>query len=156
MARPSESTSTPVTIAKREGDSALALSETAISFLAESGFSRVDTPIVEDSELFVRKGGGEMAGLLYTFRGPSGRKLSLRPEFTTSVIRLFVDRGAPAPPIRWSYSGSVFRHERDGGGSLRQFTQVGAEIIGLPSPDVDAQLICTAAEGLGRLRSRAV
>ena len=65
-------------------NSALAASDRALSFLSVAGFQRVDTPILEDSDLFARKGGGEMTGLLYTFSEPDGRRLSLRPEFTTS------------------------------------------------------------------------
>ena len=59
----------------------LAASDRALSFLSEAGFQRVDTPILEDSDLFARKGGGGMTGLLYTFSEPDGRRLSLRPEF---------------------------------------------------------------------------
>ncbi len=143
-----------VRTAVRGDGGALAASDEAISFLAGAGFGRVDTPIVEESQLFVLKGGGEMAGLLYTFRSPSGRRLSLRPEFTTSVIRLFVEEGGTEIPVRWSYAGPVFRNDRDGSGGLRQFTQVGAEIIGAGSAAVDAEVVCTAVEGLGRLGVR--
>ena len=154
MAGRSESTAGAVPAAVRGDGRSLAASEEAIAFLAGTGYVRVDTPIVEESELFVRKGGGEMAGLLYSFREPSGRRLSLRPEFTTSVIRLFVESGGSGEAVRWSYAGPVFRYDRDGGGGLRQFTQVGAEIIGAGSAEADAEVVRTAVDGLGRLGVR--
>ena len=131
--------------------SALAASDRALSFLAKAGFQRVDTPILEDSDLFARKGGGEMTGLLYTFSEPDGRRLSLRPEFTTSIIRLYVESDGLPLPLRWSYAGPVFRFDRAGGGRCRQFIQVGAEIIGDCSLKADAEVIGSAIEGLCRL-----
>ncbi len=122
----------------------------AVSFLAESGYQRIDTPVLEDSELFVRKGGGELTGLLYTFTDPGGNRVSLRPEFTSSVIRLFVANPGLDLPLRWCYGGPVFRYDRNGG-RCRQFTQVGAEIIGADGVDVDANLVTTALSGLGRM-----
>lgn len=132
-------------------NSALAASDRALSFLSVAGFQRVDTPILEDSDLFARKGGGEMTGLLYTFSEPDGRRLSLRPEFTTSIIRMYVGSDGLSLPVRWSYAGPVFRYDRDGGGRCRQFIQVGAEVIGDCSSKVDAEVIGTAIEGLCRL-----
>jgi histidyl-tRNA synthetase len=131
-------------------EGARAVYEAAISFLAESGFQRVDTPVLEDSELFVRKGGGELTGLLYTFNDPGGNRVSLRPEFTSSVIRLFIESGGNGLPLRWCYGGPVFRYDRHGG-QCRQFTQVGAEIIGAEGVGVDADLIAKALLGLGRM-----
>jgi ATP phosphoribosyltransferase regulatory subunit len=119
----------------------------AVSFLVESGFQRIDTPVLEDSELFVRKGGGELTGLLYTFTDPGGNRVSLRPEFTSSVIRLFVANPGLDLPLRWCYGGPVFRYDRHGG-RCRQFTQVGAETIGADGLDVDADLVATALSGL--------
>ena len=127
-----------------------AVYEAAVSFLAESGFQRVDTPVLEDSELFVRKGGGELTGLLYTFNDPGGNRVSLRPEFTSSVIRLFIENPGTGLPLRWCYGGPVFRYDRHGD-QCRQFTQVGAEIIGADGVDVDADLIATTLLGLRRM-----
>jgi histidyl-tRNA synthetase len=131
-------------------EGARAVYKTAVSFLAESGFRRVDTPVLEDSELFVRKGGGELTGLLYTFNDPGGNRVSLRPEFTSSVIRLFIENPGTGLPLRWFYGGPVFRYDRRGG-QCRQFTQVGAEIIGAEGVDVDASLIATTLLGLRRM-----
>lgn len=129
---------------------ARAASRKALSYMADRGFERVDTPVLEDAELFVRKGGGELIGLLYTFTDPGGNRVSLRPEFTSSVIRMFVETRGLDLPARWSYAGPVFRYDRDGG-RCRQFTQVGAEVIGAPGVSVDTELIGTALGGLGRI-----
>ena len=131
-------------------EGARAVYEKAVSFLTESGFQRVDTPVLEDSELFVRKGGGELTGLLYTFNDPGGNRVSLRPEFTSSVIRLFIESADLDLPLRWCYGGPVFRYDRHGG-QCRQFTQVGAEIVGADGVDVDAEVVVTTLLGLASM-----
>ena len=65
------------------------------SFLSEAGYGPIDTPLLEETELFVRKSGGELTSRLYTFTEPGGRRVSLRPEFTSSVIRYFIDEVGP-------------------------------------------------------------
>ena len=59
-------------------------------FFNEYGYSIIDTPLLENTELFIRKSGGAMTSRLYTFTDPGGQKVSLRPEFTSSVIRYFL------------------------------------------------------------------
>ena len=72
------------------------------AYYASRGYAPIDTPIVEDAELFVRKSGGELSGMLYTFDDPGGNRVSLRPEFTPSVIRHYVEQacelGTPGAP----------------------------------------------------------
>ena len=119
------------------------------NFLEANGYVQVETPIIEDANLFVRKSGGEMASQLYTFTDPAGRTVSLRPEFTPSVIRHFVSSGSDTRvPARYQYSGPVFRY--GGGGDRRQdqFTQLGAELIGQNGEDPDAEVIWLAWRGL--------
>ena len=60
--------------------------------LNNSGYSSVDFPILEATELFVRKSGGDITGRLYSFTDPGGNKVSLRPEFTSSTIRSYINR----------------------------------------------------------------
>ena len=110
--------------------------------LSEQGYSLVDTPLLEETELFVRKSGGELSGSLYTFTDPGGHSVSLRPEFTSSVIRRFIESRAELKlPIRLQYSGPVFRYISSDGDGRRQFTQVGAEVIGDGGVDVDSEII---------------
>ena len=116
---------------------------------AERGYDPIDTPIVEDTELFVRKSGGELSGMLYSFDDPGGNRVSLRPEITPSVIRHYIEhKAAPGTTARLSYCGPVFRYHSLDGGDLRQFTQVGTELIGLSGSDADAEILSLACGGL--------
>ena len=121
--------------------------------LSEQGYTPIDTPLLEETELFVRKSGGELSGSLYTFTDPGGHSVSLRPEFTSSVIRSFIEsRGARELPLRLQYSGPVFRYISSDRDRRRQFTQVGAEVIGDGGVDVDSEMIWLAWAGLKRLK----
>ena len=119
--------------------------ERVTSFLADNGYEMIETPLLEEAELFVRKSGGELTSRLYTFVDPGGHRVSLRPEFTSSIIRCFIQQGrAAALPIRWQYSGPVFRYERGTQAGFRQFTQAGAELIGSGGPEADAEVMALA------------
>ena len=122
------------------------------AYYARRGYAPIDTLIVEDAELFVRKSGGELSGMLYTFDDPGGNRVSLRPEFTPSVIRHYIEHASEfGAPTRLSYSGPVFRYHSLDDGDLRQFTQVGTELIGLAGSDADAEILSIACGGLGEL-----
>ena len=122
------------------------------AYYASRGYAPIDTPIVEDAELFVRKSGGELSGMLYTFDDPGGNRVSLRPEFTPSVIRHYIEhKAAFGTPARLRYCGPVFRYHSLDGGDLRQFTQVGTELIGPSGREADAEILSIACGGLGEL-----
>ena len=134
------------------GDAYSRLGQTADGlrdYLSRKGYEAVDTPLLEDAELFVRKSGGELTSRMYTFTDPGGHRVSLRPEFTSSLIRHFIEeRDTSALPARWQYGGPVFRYERGDHGGYRQFTQVGAELIGAGGVDADAEVLAVASLGL--------
>lgn len=122
------------------------------SHLGSRGYEPIDTPLLEETELFVRKAGGDLAGRLYNFIDPGGTPVSLRPEFTSSVIRHFVDNEATLTlPVRWQYSGPVFRYAPAEQGCYRQFTQSGAELVGAGGDDADFEIVSLAVSGLQRL-----
>ena len=128
--------------------------ESFTTYLRESGYEVIDTPLLEKTELFVRKSGGALTSRLYTFTDPGGHKVSLRPEFTSSVIRHFIEESPEvAVPLRWQYWGPVFRYEEDMGG-YRQFTQVGVELVGAPGIEADLEVIGLAVEGLEKIGVR--
>ena len=116
------------------------------SLMRRYGYANVRTPIVEPTALFVR-GLGEMTDIvekeMYSFEDAmNGDRLTLRPENTAGVVRAmnehsFLREGGK----RLFYIGPMFRHERPQKGRYRQFHQVGAEAMGFPGPDVDAELI---------------
>ena len=119
------------------------------SHLGARGYQPIDTPLLEETELFVRKAGGDLAGRLYNFTDPGGTPVSLRPEFTSSVIRHFVDNEATLTlPVRWQYSGPVFRYAPAEQASYRQFTQSGAELVGAGGDDADVEIVSLAVSGL--------
>ena len=116
-------------------------------FLQRRGYQPVTTPMLEPTDLFLKKSGGELAARMYSFTDPSGRRVSLRPEFTSSVVQAFVDGSLPGPlPQRWYYSGPVFRYEK--GGDSGEFEQLGAELIGAGSVAADAEMLALAVQGL--------
>ena len=132
------------------------LISTSLNYLSKAGYQQVETPIIEDSDLFARKGGGELMGLVCTFSDARGQRVSLRPEFTSSIIRLYIEQNKTQDiETKWSYAGPVFRYRSYGQMVLEQFTQVGGEIIGGQEADTDAKLISTAYNGLKKLGVKA-
>ncbi len=122
-----------------------------------AGFGQIDTPIFEDTELFVRTV-GEATDIvrkeMYTFTDQGGRSLTLRPEGTAPVCRAYLEHGMhklPQPVKLW-YTGPMFRYERAQAGRYRQHAQIGAEAIGSDDPAVDAELIDVLAHLYARLR----
>jgi histidyl-tRNA synthetase len=122
-----------------------------------AGFGQIDTPVFEDTELFVRTV-GEATDIvrkeMYTFTDQGGRSLTLRPEGTAPVCRAYLEHGMhklPQPVKLW-YTGPMFRYERAQAGRFRQHAQVGAETIGSDDPAVDAELIDVLAHLYARLR----
>ena len=122
------------------------------AFASGRGYGMLDTPLLEHTELFVRKSGGELTTQLYSFVDPGGNRVSLRPEFTSSVIRHYAEHPrSPGQPVRWQYRGPVFRHD----GAFRQFTQAGAELIGSAGVDSDFEIVSLASDGLAAMGVRA-
>jgi histidyl-tRNA synthetase len=116
--------------------------------LAQHGYAQIDLPVVEQRELYLRKLGEELVGKVYEFSF-GGRDLALRPEWTASVLRAYVANLQDQPqPLRLTYSGPVFRYERPQRSTYRQFTQVGVELVGGPSPRADAEAMALACVGL--------
>jgi histidyl-tRNA synthetase len=124
--------------------------------LAEgAGFGQIDTPIFEDSELFVRTVGEAtdiVSKEMYTFEDRSRRSLTLRPEGTAPVCRAYIEHGMhklPQPVKLW-YEGPMFRYEAPQSGRFRQHEQFGVEAIGSDDPALDAEVI----DLLGHLYAR--
>jgi histidyl-tRNA synthetase len=112
------------------------------------GYQMIDTPVLEHTELFLRKSGGERVAQMYAFNFRD-REISLRPEYTASVLRYYVDSGQSSPlPVRLCYAGPVFRYERPQAGRTRQFIDTGVELIGGQGSAADAEIIHLALEGL--------
>ena len=125
--------------------------------LEGAGFGQIDTPIFEDTDLFVRTV-GEATDIvrkeMYTFTDQGGRSVTLRPEGTAPVCRAYLEHGMHklSQPVKLWYTGPMFRYERAQAGRYRQHAQVGAETIGSDDPAVDAELIDVLAHLYARLR----
>lgn len=127
--------------------------------LTRGGFQRLDTPVIEPTDLFVRKSGGEVSSSLYSFQDPGGMSVSLRPEFTPSIIRWYIENAAGSAAERFQYSGPVFRYAGTRRGRFRQFQQVGAELIGVPDSSGDIEILtaamrCLRAAGISEFTLR--
>jgi histidyl-tRNA synthetase len=109
------------------------------------GFDEMATPIFEFSSVFARTL-GEATDIvekeMYSFVDQGGDELTLRPENTAGVARCFISNGlAQLAPLKYFYSGPMFRHERPQKGRLRQFHQIGVEYIGVAGPQADIEVI---------------
>ncbi|WP_243671111.1 ATP phosphoribosyltransferase regulatory subunit [Methanoculleus chikugoensis] len=105
------------------------------------GYREVCTPDFENLELFTMKSGEGIIQEMYVFEDKGGRQLTLRPEVTAAVLRMYVNEGKVLPkPIRWCYFADCFRYERPQKGRYRQFWQFGVELIGgADTPSADAR-----------------
>lgn len=113
--------------------------------LAEDyGYERIETPVIEETSLFVR-GIGKATDIvekeMYSFETAGGEKVSLRPEVTAPVARSYIQHGMlnrPQPVKLWYWS-HMYRHDRPQHGRYRQFSQFGCECIGDDAAVLDAQ-----------------
>jgi histidyl-tRNA synthetase len=110
------------------------------------GYREIRVPVVEKTELFCRSI-GETTDIvekeMYTFCDKGGTSMTLRPEGTAPVMRAFIEHKLYArdPVSKLFYIGPMFRHERPQKGRYRQFHQIGAEVIGVDDPKIDAQVL---------------
>jgi len=120
-----------------------------------SGYLEIETPIFEFSEVFKRTLGDTsdiVTKEMYTFTDRGGETITLRPEGTASVARAFISEGlAQHAPLKYFYSGPMFRYERPQKGRLRQFHQTGVELLGVADPMGDVEIIAVGVEFLRRL-----
>ncbi len=125
------------------------LTRTAQELFARYGYEPIYTPLFEHTEVFTR-GIGEATDIvskeMYTFfdKGNPPRSLTLRPEGTASVVRSALEHNlvpSGGPVVKLYYSGPMFRYERPQKGRMRQFWQIGAEMLGAAEPTADAELI---------------
>lgn len=119
------------------------------------GYGEIATPVFEFTDVFHRTLGDTsdvVSKETYTFTDRGGESLTLRPEFTASVVRAFISNGLTQElPFKVFYQGPAFRYERPQKGRLRQFHQIGAECLGAPEPLADVEMIAMAAQGLRAL-----
>jgi len=126
------------------------LEATLASWLRGYGYRNIRTPVLEHTGLF-RRAIGEATDIvekeMYSFVDElNGENLTLRPEATASTVRAAIQHSLLYNgPQRFYYFGPMFRHERPQKGRYRQFHQVGAEALGFPGPDIDAEMLLMCA-----------
>ena len=132
--------------------------ETARRVTALFNYRSVATPVFEFTEVFARTL-GETSDVvtkeMYTFADKGGDSLTLRPENTAGVARAFISGNLQQQlPLKYFYSGPMFRHERPQKGRLRQFHQIGIEVLGVAGPAADIEVIQAGAHVLDALGVR--
>jgi histidyl-tRNA synthetase len=120
------------------------------------GYKEIRTPVFEATELF-EKGTGETSDVvikeMYTFTDKGGRSLTLRPEYTPSVVRSIIENRLYLKPelMRYYYIGPMFRYDKPQKGRYRQFHQADIEVFGEKDPEVDAEIVEMASSLLSKL-----
>jgi len=110
------------------------------------GFSKIETPILEQAEIFLKAVGADtdiVGKEMYSFRTKGGDMVCLRPEGTAGIMRSYIEHGMhnlPQPVKLW-YIGPFFRYEKPQAGRFRQFHQFGFEALGEQNPSIDGQII---------------
>ncbi len=132
------------------------LEETMRKICAQYGYKEIRTPVFEHTELFLR-GIGETTDVvekeMYTFTDRGERSITLRPENTASAVRAYIEHKlyADPAPTKLFYMGPMFRYDRPQAGRYRQFHQFGIEALGVPGPNIDAEIILLAVQILQSL-----
>ncbi len=127
--------------------------ESLICVFAGYGYERVKPPLIEFEDRLLAGSGAALAGQTIRMMDPlSQRMLALRPDMTMQVARIASERLGRRPrPLRLSYAGQVVRVRGSQLRPVRQFGQVGAEIIGTTDPGADAEVLVMACDALSRL-----
>lgn len=120
------------------------------------GYRELRAPIIEPTELF-EKGTGASSDIvtkeMYTFTDKGGRSITLRPEYTPSVVRAIIEHrlDLQPQPLRFYYIGPMFRYDKPQKGRYRQFHQIDIEVFGEKDPAVDAEIVEMAHHVLKKL-----
>jgi histidyl-tRNA synthetase len=122
-----------------------------------AGYGQLVTPLLEDAGVFNRLGEATdvVQKEMYRFTDNGGRDVALRPEFTASACRAFVEH-RPSTPWKVWIAGTNFRYERPQRGRYRQFDQADLEVIGTDDPYADVEVIALGWRFLQRLGLRQV
>lgn len=125
---------------------------------AAYGYAETRTPVLEHTELFLR-GVGDTTDIvqkeMYTFTDKGDRSVTLKPEGTAGVVRMFLENrlSSEAQPTKMYYLYCpVFRYDKPQAGRLREHHQFGIEVFGAPRASADAEVIalaCALLRGLG-------
>ncbi len=122
----------------------------------EFGFQRIDTPVVEYANLFIRSigtGTDIVDKEIYLFETRGGDKAALRPEFTAGIARAYIEHGMHMlpKPVKLFSMGPIFRYDRPQEGRYREHWQANFDIFGEADPILDAQIFQVASRVVTQL-----
>ena len=127
----------------------LRIADTLLNQFMNWGYTRIEAPMFENTELFLRKSGGELASRLYRLKDSSVGDVSVRPEFTSSVIRSLIANGLDNKlPRRVAYSGPVYRRPLGNRVTETETMQVGVEFLGSEGLLGDSEIVSMVISGL--------
>ena len=110
-------------------------------------FKEYETPLLEETALYLKKSGGELTTQLFRFEDQGERDVTLRPEVTASLARMVMGSHQQYPkPLRWFEIGQCFRYEKPQKGRGREFFQFNVDVFGEESVAADAELIAIAID----------
>jgi histidyl-tRNA synthetase len=119
------------------------------------GYEEVITPVVESYKLLAAKSGEEIRQRMYAFKDLGGRKVALRPEFTSSIARLVATKMKNEPkPMRLFCLGSLYRYDEPQYGRFREFWQADYELMGSDKSEADAEILTLTNNLIKRLGLR--
>jgi histidyl-tRNA synthetase len=112
------------------------------------GYQEYEGPFLEPIELYAAKSGEELVKeQSFVFPDRGGNLITLRPELTPSLVRMIAQRQkALVYPLRWWSWGPMWRYERPQKGRSREFFQWNIDLVGVDSPQADAELVAVIAE----------
>jgi histidyl-tRNA synthetase len=129
--------------------------DTARDIAGRYGYDEMSTPVFEFTEVFKRSLGDTsdvVTKEMYTFSMKQGEQITLRPEATAGIARAFISAGlANRLPLKFFYTGPMFRYERPQKGRQRQFHQIDVELLGVADPLGDVEIIAVGAHILAEL-----
>lgn len=111
------------------------------------GYQEWDGPFIETIDLYAAKSGEELVKKQsFTFEDRGGESVTLRPELTPSLARMIAAKqGELTFPVRWWSFGPFWRYESPQKGRSREFFQWNIDMLGVNSPEADAELIAVGA-----------
>lgn len=125
--------------------------------VAESfGYQEYEAPILESLELYAAKSGEELVKeQSYVFKDRGGSEIALRPELTPSLARMITQKQNQLTfPVRWWSFGPFWRYERPQKGRTREFFQWNVDMLGVDSPEADAENVAVLATFFQRVGLR--
>lgn len=135
-----------ITQIRQDNQRAVRLADTLQRHMARYGYLMMETPIIQDAELFLTKAGDQIVNRLFTFER-YGRQLALRPEFTATAAHYYTAHHRSAV-ARWQFSGSIFEDDPARANHEYQHFSIGAELIGLAGALADSEIISMTVQGL--------